>query len=281
MLPQEHTRMKRKHDAYSIGSQPSMSVQGKTGMLQKFPLITPSLSETIKQTDFLGVLLKTNNNLANLMAQQNLLEQLQTQQLLQLQNLQGLGTKQTVTSPSSSAKANPSPLEISQLGTNCFPTNPMLRPSSFLQTNYPMVTPISTPIFPGDFNNEPSSVLKTTQESLTTSACKKKQDRDTSGPNQKVSKNMRGGERGISKPKNQNNTSDCKTGKFRRFSSKYRGVYWNKECKAWRARLWNGGKSEHLGNFKTEIEAAHAFDKRAREVGRRELNFPRIQGNEE
>ncbi|GBG34713.1 Hypothetical Protein FCC1311_109352 [Hondaea fermentalgiana] len=58
-------------------------------------------------------------------------------------------------------------------------------------------------------------------------------------------------------------------------TSKYRGVYWNKTCKAWRARIWAHKKSEHLGNFEDEAEAARAFDKRALELGRfNTLNFP-------
>mmetsp|Transcript_14584 Transcript_14584/g.28229 ORF Transcript_14584/g.28229 Transcript_14584/m.28229 type:complete len:677 (+) Transcript_14584:571-2601(+) len=58
-------------------------------------------------------------------------------------------------------------------------------------------------------------------------------------------------------------------------SSKYRGVYWNKTCKAWRSRIWVNQRSEHLGNFDDEVEAARAFDRRARELGRlTALNFP-------
>jgi len=60
-----------------------------------------------------------------------------------------------------------------------------------------------------------------------------------------------------------------------RTSSKFRGVYWNKNCRAWRARIWVDGRSEHLGNFDDEEEAARAFDRRALELKRfRALNFP-------
>jgi len=58
-------------------------------------------------------------------------------------------------------------------------------------------------------------------------------------------------------------------------SSQYRGVYWNSGSKCWRARTWVNGKREHIGNFKEEIDAAVAVDKRATQLGRKDaLNFP-------
>lgn len=57
-------------------------------------------------------------------------------------------------------------------------------------------------------------------------------------------------------------------------SSKYRGVYYVKQRNEWRARIWNGGKSEHLGNFVTEEAAAKEFDRRSKQLGRGNLNFP-------
>jgi hypothetical protein len=57
-------------------------------------------------------------------------------------------------------------------------------------------------------------------------------------------------------------------------ASKYNFVYWCKDKKKWRARLKNGGKSEHLGYFHTELEAAEAVDKRLRQLDRAsEVNF--------
>mmetsp|Transcript_15893 Transcript_15893/g.17971 ORF Transcript_15893/g.17971 Transcript_15893/m.17971 type:complete len:284 (+) Transcript_15893:302-1153(+) len=56
-------------------------------------------------------------------------------------------------------------------------------------------------------------------------------------------------------------------------SSSYKGVHWNKACKAWRAQISVRGKTEHLGNFDSEIEAAREYDRRARELGRGGLNF--------
>lgn len=59
------------------------------------------------------------------------------------------------------------------------------------------------------------------------------------------------------------------------FSSEYRGVYWNKNCQAWRARIWYNQSSEHLGNFDSELEAALRYDERAAELKRWDtLNFP-------
>ena len=56
--------------------------------------------------------------------------------------------------------------------------------------------------------------------------------------------------------------------------SKFRGVYYNCETKLYRARIHNQNKSEHLGNFEQEIEAAKAYDARAKELNRKHLNFP-------
>jgi len=61
----------------------------------------------------------------------------------------------------------------------------------------------------------------------------------------------------------------------KRINSQYRGVYWNHTYNSWRARIWVNGKSEHLGNFDDEEEAARAFDARSRELNRdSSLNFP-------
>lgn len=43
-------------------------------------------------------------------------------------------------------------------------------------------------------------------------------------------------------------------------SSKYLGVYWYKVNKKWRATISINGKVTHLGTFKTEIEAAKAYN---------------------
>ena len=41
----------------------------------------------------------------------------------------------------------------------------------------------------------------------------------------------------------------------------------------WTAWLSHGGKSQYLGTFKDEVEAAKAWDMAARQVGRSDLNF--------
>lgn len=70
--------------------------------------------------------------------------------------------------------------------------------------------------------------------------------------------------------------SDCKPR-----TSKYLGVCWMKERKVWRARIEVAGKREHLGYFAKEVDAALAYDKRARSVLRKSsrLNFPEINND--
>jgi hypothetical protein len=44
-------------------------------------------------------------------------------------------------------------------------------------------------------------------------------------------------------------------------SSSYRGIYWDKQNKKWRARIKIAGCSRFLGHFKNEEDAAHAYDR--------------------
>jgi hypothetical protein len=71
--------------------------------------------------------------------------------------------------------------------------------------------------------------------------------------------------------KNQKKPRDAKT-------SQYKGVYFLKEVNKWRARIGDGGKY-NLGRFLDEIEAARAYDLKARELYGEFacLNFPKEQ----
>ena len=59
-------------------------------------------------------------------------------------------------------------------------------------------------------------------------------------------------------------------------TSKYKGVVWCKTRKKFRARITLNRKSIHLGYFKSETDAAKAYDKKARELFGEYayLNFP-------
>jgi hypothetical protein len=51
------------------------------------------------------------------------------------------------------------------------------------------------------------------------------------------------------------------------FSSRHKGVSWDKMQQKWLARVYHGGKTEHLGYFATEEEAKACYDARCLELG--------------
>jgi len=64
--------------------------------------------------------------------------------------------------------------------------------------------------------------------------------------------------------------------------SRYKGVFWCKRCKKFRAKITHERKSFHLGYFESEIEAAKAYDKKATELFGEfaYLNFPSCHSRE-
>ena len=49
------------------------------------------------------------------------------------------------------------------------------------------------------------------------------------------------------------------------FTSKHKGVYFNKQSNKWMSRVRVNGKQKYLGIFKTELEAHHAYQKALKE----------------
>jgi hypothetical protein len=83
--------------------------------------------------------------------------------------------------------------------------------------------------------------------------------------------NRRGNLRLCSAAENGRNTRASARG-----SSKYKGVHWNKRMRKWTAAIQYEKQVYHLGYFSDEVEAAEAYDKKAREFFGEYafLNFP-------
>ncbi|GBG30626.1 AP2-like ethylene-responsive transcription factor AIL1 [Hondaea fermentalgiana] len=58
----------------------------------------------------------------------------------------------------------------------------------------------------------------------------------------------------------------AQTGPVRRLSSPYRGVSFHSCTQRWRGRIKHGSKSEHLGYFTSDLEAAAAYNVAARKI---------------
>lgn len=62
----------------------------------------------------------------------------------------------------------------------------------------------------------------------------------------------------------------------RNTTSKYRGVWYNKQTKKWRVQILVNRKKKHIGYFNNETDAAKAYDRAARRLHGEFaiLNFP-------
>ena len=61
-----------------------------------------------------------------------------------------------------------------------------------------------------------------------------------------------------------NRENSCKTqGKY---SSKYKGVCWNKTANKWRSHIYVNGKIKHLGYFTNEQEASQTYQNKLKEL---------------
>lgn len=72
--------------------------------------------------------------------------------------------------------------------------------------------------------------------------------------------NTRENLRPCSKTENGANKDKCVTYAGHTTSSQYKGVYWSKANQNWYAQIGIKGKSTHLGTYKTEVEAARAYN---------------------
>jgi len=75
--------------------------------------------------------------------------------------------------------------------------------------------------------------------------------------------------------------NNCNRLSIRGGTSKYKGISWSKTRKRWIVKIQLNQKTYHIGQFKNEIDAAKAYDKRAKELHGQFacLNFPTKQKN--
>ena len=61
-------------------------------------------------------------------------------------------------------------------------------------------------------------------------------------------------------------------------SSKYKGVYWNKEKRKWQVKITAGKKNKYLGCFNSEIDAARAYNEAAKKYFGEFAHLNKIEG---
>ena len=65
---------------------------------------------------------------------------------------------------------------------------------------------------------------------------------------------------------NQQNTFNQGLRKLKRKTSQFKGVYYRKNTKRWSAGITHNSKKHSLGCFDSEVDAARAYDKKAKEL---------------
>ena len=65
-----------------------------------------------------------------------------------------------------------------------------------------------------------------------------------------------------------------RSGNTKKVKSGYFGVRWNPWCNKWVVAIRNKDKVRYLGLFVDVVEAAHHYDKHARKLNKKLLNFP-------
>lgn len=63
---------------------------------------------------------------------------------------------------------------------------------------------------------------------------------------------------------------------FKGSSSKYKGVCWHKQCKKWFAQIVLNKKHYYLGLYENEIDAAKAYNKRAKKLHGKYVNLNKV-----
>ncbi len=56
-------------------------------------------------------------------------------------------------------------------------------------------------------------------------------------------------------------------------TSRFFGVYWDKQARRWHAAVWGGGKMHHIGLYDDEVAAARGVDKWLSDKGERRVNL--------